>query len=396
MKVLMLSSRYEPYARGGAERAARTLASHLRQIGYEVVVLTVSGDGEAGDRVVDDVRVRAVPLWNIYDLGTSQPAVLKPIWHLADAYNPVMQSAVARVIAEELPDVVHTQLLTGFSASAWTAARNAGVPIVHTLHDHYVLCSRSTMSVNGVPCEGRHLECAILAQPRMAASRSVTWVVGVSAYILDWHRRFHAFDGVRSSVIPNPCHLVGAPTEGRVRSDQFRFGFMGRLERAKGIELLIQSMESLPPDCTLAVAGAGEPEFVDHLRSMAKGRNVDFVGIVDPASFLRQVDVMVVPSVGLESFGLSAAEALAMGVPVIASSRGALPELVKPERTGWVFDPGDQHALARVMGAVAANRDRLAAMSAECRQSVQLYDPAAIAASYGHVYESIARKPTPP
>jgi glycosyltransferase involved in cell wall biosynthesis len=128
---------------------------------------------------------------------------------------------------------------------------------------------------------------------------------------------------------------------------------------------------------------------------MARGRNIDFVGIVDPASFLRQVDVMVVPSVGLESFGLSAAEALAMGVPVIASSRGALPELVKPERTGWVFDPGDQHALARVMRAVADDRGRLAAMSAECRQSVQLYDPSAIAASYGHVYESIARKATP-
>jgi glycosyltransferase involved in cell wall biosynthesis len=393
MKILMLSSRYEPYATGGAERAARTLVSELGGVGHEVVVLTVSGKDEAGDRVVDGVRVRAVPLWNIYDLGTSQPAALKPFWHLADAYNPAMQAAVSRVIAEERPDIVHTQLLTGFSASAWTAARGAGVPIVHTLHDHYVLCARSQMSIGGVPCAGRHLECVILTQPRMIGSKGVTHVVGVSRYILDWHRSFNAFAGVPGSVIPNPCHLVGAPVVEKNRGNQLRFGFMASLHPWKGIEPLIDAMGSVPADCALYVAGAGEPGYVEQLHAAARGRNITFVGVVDPASFLRDIDVMVVPSTGLESFGLSAAEALAIGVPVIASNRGALPELVKPHRTGWIFDASIPGALASLMNDVAGARDRIPAMSVECRQSVQGFRPDAIATSYGQLYESVARRP---
>lgn len=389
MKVLFLSSRYAPHGRGGAERVARTLAAGVRDLGHEVVVLTTAGGHEARERMVDGIRVRAIPLRNVYDLSNPAPSpALKPLWHFADSYNLPMQAAVATVFREERPDVVHSHLITGFSASAWAAARAVGAPVVHTLHDHYVLCARSTMALGGVPCTSRHLDCVILTQPRIVASRSVDWVVGVSRYVLSRHEEYGAFAGSRSSVIPNPCHLVGS---GMTRADapSLRLGYMARLEHSKGIETLLMAATSLGGDWRLRVAGTGEPAYVAGLRSRFRDDRIEFLGTVDPAEFLSSIDVMVVPSLVPETFGLSAAEALATGIPVIASSRGALPELVEHGRNGFVYDADSGTGLLSSIERVLANRGNLAGMSEACRASVASLEPCRVAARYVDVYRAV-------
>ena len=255
MKVLVLSSHYAPLAKGGAERVARTVASGVRDLGDEVVVLTIATGKESGERVVDGIRVRAVPLHNLYDVSATASSLLKPFWHFADSFNIPMQREVDRVIRDERPDVVHSHLLTGFSASAWTAARRLGVPVVHTLHDHYVVCARSTMMKHSTPCETRHLECRLLTKPRLAASNSISWAVGVSEYVLEAHRAFGAFAGSRSSVIPNPCHLVGSPPRRANGGGPLRLGYMARIEQIKGIETLLESLDGVSGSWSLRSKG---------------------------------------------------------------------------------------------------------------------------------------------
>lgn len=389
MKVLFLTSRYAPHGRGGAERVARTLAAAMRDLGHEVVVLTTAGRHEENERLIDGIRVRAVALRNVYDLSTELPSLaLKPIWHLADSYNLPMQAAVARIVREERPDVVHTHLITGFSASAWAAARSGGTPIVHTLHDHYVLCARSTMALGGVPCATRHLECAILTQPRFLASRIVDWVVGVSRYVLSRHEEYGAFAGSSSSIIPNPCHLVGSALV-RVEGPTLRLGYMARLEHCKGIESLLEATNRLDGDWKLRIAGTGDPRYVLDLRRRFGDSRVEFVGMADPAEFLSSIDVMVVPSLVPETFGLSAAEALATGIPVIASNRGALPELVAHGTNGFVYDAESAGALRSAIIHAMAHRGELVAMANACRASVAALSTSRVAAQYEDVYRAV-------
>src|SRR4051812_5140130 len=119
MKILFLSSRYPPNSIGGAERVAHTLATALKADGDDGVVLTTAVIPDEADRFVDGIRVRPIPLANVYDFSRPGARLLKPLWHAIDCDNRFMRERVARMIREEAPDVVHTHLITGFSPSAW-------------------------------------------------------------------------------------------------------------------------------------------------------------------------------------------------------------------------------------------------------------------------------------
>jgi glycosyltransferase involved in cell wall biosynthesis len=394
MKVLFLVSRYGPHGIGGAERVAATLARSLGDQGHEIVVLTTEFEGDPPERTLDGIRVRSIPLRNVYDFAQPGPRALKPLWHLIDSSNPMMKAAVAAVIREERPDVIHSHLITGFSPSAWDAAAGEGIPIVHTLHDHYVICARSSMARRGIPCTSRHLDCALLSRPRIRAARRVDAVVGVSRYILERHREFGAFTSNRSFVIPNPCHLVRNPEPGpppdAVRSGSVRFGFLGRLEVNKGIDRLLAASVGLASSgWTLSVAGSGEAHHVSRLRREFESPRISFVGQVDTERFLSQIDALVVPSTSPETFGMAAAEALAMGVPVLASTVAALPELIEDGRNGFLFNPFEEGALQRLLARIVADPMMIAGKSDACRASVSALAPAQVARRYAEVYESL-------
>src|SRR5205807_1521843 len=70
--------------------------------------------------------------------------------------------ALRRAIADARPDLVHTNNLPGISSAVWESARQAGVPIVHTLHDYHLLCPRTTLvRRDGAPCRPHPLLCGV-------------------------------------------------------------------------------------------------------------------------------------------------------------------------------------------------------------------------------------------
>ncbi|BCT77057.1 hypothetical protein SCMU_28990 [Sinomonas cyclohexanicum] len=141
-------------------------------------------------------------------------------------------------------------------------------------------------------------------------------------------------------------------TDGRVR-----LGFLGRPSEAKGIHVLADAVDLLrreePEKYRLRIAG--EPRFVDarerafiesRMRSM--GRSAERLGWMPADEFFSSIDVLVVPSVVPESFGLVAAEAMSARVPVVVSDAGAMPEVVGPGHP-WIARAGDSADLARVI-----------------------------------------------
>jgi glycosyltransferase involved in cell wall biosynthesis len=156
---------------------------------------------------------------------------------------------------------------------------------------------------------------------------------------------------------------------------------VSRLAPEKGIDVAIDAcrMAGVP----LVIAGDG-PE-LDALRARAADGDVRFVGRVENGELDRlrvAAALALVPSRSAETFGMAAAEAMAAGVPVVASRIGALPELV--EGPGLV-DPGDATALAEAIG----RRWRDAAAGERGRARVrELCSSEVVAEGLAHVYES--------
>jgi glycosyltransferase involved in cell wall biosynthesis len=156
-----------------------------------------------------------------------------------------------------------------------------------------------------------------------------------------------------------------------------RFGLLGSILPHKGIHLAVAAFRGIDPArATLSVWGDPRisPPYTAELEAMASPA-VRFAGRFDEErrrETFAAIDVLLVPSLGLESFGLAAREALAEGVPVLASRRGALAELfdgTSEPPCGALFDPGEPGELRAWIerliadpGIVAGWRDALPAV----------------------------------
>ena len=396
MKIALLNTLYAPNVLGGAERVVQTLAETLLARGHEpVVVCTGAKRGVHRDQVAG-VPVYSVGLQNIYPLLPldGRRPLAKPIWHAVDTVNVGMTNALARILDEERPAVVHTHNLTGFSALAWSAAHDRRIPVVHTLHDYYLLCPRSTMFANGANCTGQHLTCALYSWPRVKLSSRVTAVVGVSQFVLDRHLAHGAFPRATTFVIGNPC----APNARRANqcdsaAHRCRLGYLGRLEPAKGVEQLLTAVEGLARgDWELHIGGRGTNGFERRLRARFVDPRIQFHGFMDRDEFLEKVDVLVVPTLSHEPFGLVAIEAFAAGLPVIASRRGGLGEVVSDGVTGLLFEPNNPGELRAALGAFVAEPSRAWQMRARCLERARDFDAEAVAERYESVYQRVARR----
>nr|WP_276545956.1 glycosyltransferase [Brachybacterium muris] len=142
------------------------------------------------------------------------------------------------------------------------------------------------------------------------------------------------------------------------RSDApIRVGFLGRLSPEKGVDLLAHAIGSIDhiEGRPLRLVLAGESRFgtANDDQTVAQAlagmdERIDRLGWVRPEDFFTQVDLVVCPSRAAETFGLTAAEAMAAGVPVVVSDAGALPEVVGLGHP-WIARSGDAEDLARVI-----------------------------------------------
>ena len=331
MKVLFLHSLYAPHIGGGAEIVVRQLAEGLQRRGCEVVVLATGPESGLHHEELDGVRVYRGGLDNFYwHFTQSRPSrLLRLGWHYRDRYNRSMRRHVRQVIERERPDVVVCNNLTGWSISAWDEISAAGLPIVQVLHDLYLLCPKDTMFSKGRSCERQCGMCAAFRQPHAAASAQVAAVIGVSRFVLDRLTAQDYFRQASRHVVHN-CVNSGSGLSAKPRphhSGLLRFGYVGTLSENKGVGWLIEQFQALSINATLEIAGRGKFDDEAKLKAMADPAKVRFVGYQPSERFMREIDVLVIPSIWAEPFGLVAVEACAQYLPVIATNMGGLPEI---------------------------------------------------------------------
>lgn len=398
MKVLLINNLYPPPVRGGAEISVKLLAEALLRTGVEVAVACVE-PGAASESFRDGIRVLHLAVsnvgWPIGDSPLGRPR--RAIWHTIDAYNPSSDRALRRLIARERPDVVHTNNLQGISVAVWRAAQVAGVPVLHTVRDYYLTCARATRYRSGRVCRGTCTACLPFCRVRQAFSHGVAGVVGTSRFILDLHIALGFFRGanlqlaIDNPLLPDSTHRVASAAE-----PVTTFGYLGRLEEVKGVLLLLRSFaERSDGGWQLLIAGDGRPAMVAELKRLAgaaaRPQQIRFLGWCETADFLSKIDVLIVPSLWDEPWSRAAAEAQAAGVPVIASQRGGLQQLVASGSAGVLFDPDRRDGLARAIDRALGDRDNMLAQANAVRPRTSRYHPDRIAAQYIEAYTAVSK-----
>ena len=389
MKVLLINSLYDPNHVGGAERSTQLLAEGLVKAGaHPIVISTAQKDSEG---TVNGVKVHYVKIFNLYWVrnAKSAPAIKKPLWHLLDADNPTVPARLRPIIAREKPDLIHTGNLTGFSPSVWRVARQAGIPIVHTIRDMYLGCVRSAMFRKGKICESQCLSCRFYSLPKRRLSR---YVVGISNYILKWHLDNGYFSRAKvEQCIFNSVATGGTRLNGADPHRQVTFGFVGAIAPHKGIELLLRTVVDMKgADLRVKIFGrplqAGYDSF---LREKYGDNRIEFCGHKDPEEIFSAIDVNVVPSLCHEAFGRVVPEGYSYGVPAIVSNRGGLPETVDENATGTVFDPDIPGDLRDRISRFAQHPELVEQMRGACLNRVELYSQQNIVAKYLDLYERL-------
>lgn len=349
MKILMVSGLFPPDVMGGAELTLADLADALAGRGHAVDVLCV---GETASEHVrpSGVRVRRQRIPNLYPvLPLRQHGRLaRTLWHGLDSANPGGYRLVRRAIADTRPDLVLADMLAGISATAWLAARHAGVPVLQRLCDAY-LVSPSLKVLFAPPGSPGALVRRLLRRRHAGLSRSVTGVVGLSRAILDLHAGAGLFGGVPMEVIPTAM-APAVPAPPRQPDGQLRLGFIGQLVPTKGIETLLAGFLAADPDATLDIAGTGRPDYVAMLKRRFADPRIRFLGWApNKAGFFAGIDLCVVPSQVFDTLPTVVIEAFAHHVPALAAPVGGIPEMIEPGRNGRLAPLGTAAEVAAAL-----------------------------------------------
>jgi len=352
-RALMVSSLWPPTVMGGAELYASELAGRLRNRGWEIGVVTL---GVRGPDVVASVRPFGYALQDYAEQST----VRRAAFHVADLYRPETHRVLGQAIRDFEPSVVHTHGVVGLSTAALTTPAAAGIPHVHSVHDHWLMCQRATrVRRDGTPCETICTGCSVWSGARNALLRRhgpSALLVGSEDAAAE-HAKI-AWTTGRLRVVPPP--VPEAPREvSRPTHERTTFGYLGRLDRAKGVATLVSAFRAARLDARLRIGGTGP--LLDDLRDEVGDADIEVLGWVDAAekeTFFRSIDCLVVPSECRELAGLVVLEARARRIPVIGADIGGIPELVPEESQPLLFRPGDRSELACRLRTVTASPDR--------------------------------------
>ncbi|MEH2491817.1 glycosyltransferase family 4 protein [Bradyrhizobium sp. AZCC 2230] len=396
MRILITSSLYPtpgaPKVVGGAEIFVRRVAEGLLKSGDEVEVVRAASLPEQAMETSNGIDVYSAPVHNIYRPFTGQrSAPARGLWHATEDWRQNAELVAGRIRAFK-PDVLHSNNLSGLTTAVWKTAAELNVPVLHTLHDYYLTCPRCSRFSKGKACEHTCMSCRLLTINRRSATRYLRGVVGVSQRILDIHLETGLFaDTELRKVIPHASTVPVAAPSKYSAGPVLTLGFIGRVTEEKGIYNLVKALAHLPNDrVRLVIAGVADAEIQDELRAIAPKASIEFLGFVEPETFYRQIDVVVIPPIWEEPGPLVVADAQAARKPFLGTQFGGIPEAVKRGAVGWLTAP-DPKSLADSILRIMSNPDELAAMVDKLAEKNDHRTFTDVIAEYRDAFELLSR-----
>ncbi len=298
-------------------------------------------------------------------------------------------AGLTRVFAQRRPDVVHAHTYKAGVLAA-LAGRLAGVPaVVFTPHGHIF---SPGANIPGVP-GGLKLE--LLRGLTRAAQGCADRITALSEPDLEQQVALRLSPASKYVVVRNgiDCERFARP-----RSREFAgspvIGAVGRFSEEKGhrylLESLLQVRRSLP-EARLVLVGYGalEGDLRGRAASLGLDGGVTFAGERDSAEVLGSFDVFVQPSL-YESQGIAILEAMAAGVPVVATDVGGVRDAVRDGDTGLLAGPADPEALAEAIVRVVRDGEAAGQRAARAARDVRdRYSLDAMLSAYAALYREL-------
>jgi glycosyltransferase involved in cell wall biosynthesis/GT2 family glycosyltransferase len=385
--VLHVVHGWPPWNHAGTETYARALAldqaRHRPVVVYARIADPHRALGEATELMDGGVRVRLV---------VNNFTQRNPLSRNALRIGP-LEVDFARLLDEVRPRLVHVHHLAGHGLGLLRVLARRRIPYVYQLQDWWAPCARSNLlppsrDLCAGPAPGKCARCLPLTRLPAAAlwnpllyryrARAARRALGGAAAIVMGSRFVEAshrdlgYLASRApvSVLPYGVALGAGPGAGPRPTPALplRFGLIGSIMPHKGIHVAVEAFREIGPErATLDVWGDASilPAYTAEIVA-AGAAAVRFHGPFEEArkaEIFGHLDVLLVPSLGLESFGLVVREAMARGVPVVASRRGALREAFEDGVAGALVEPGDARALRAQVERLCARPETVAEWS---------------------------------
>jgi glycosyltransferase involved in cell wall biosynthesis len=396
MHVLLVNNLYPPIMAGGAELVVAYLAEGLAARGHRATVVSTCGPEmepyPAENRNGVEV-LRFFPrnmYWSFAREGQSK--VNRALWHLRDTWNRDAARRFRTILADAQPDIVHTHVIDGFSASIWRRARRQGVPVVHTAHDYHLICPRAfLLARDWRVCTHPTLPCRTYRAWHLHTTTDVDLFVSPSQFLLDKHAE--AGLAVRRTAVVRNGIPLPAPSAPASSGPANRFLLLCRLTEEKGVRVVLDAVRRLPADLQfqLTIGGRGPLESVVRAAAEADPR-IRFAGFVqgdEKHAMLSNADHLLIPSLWYENAPVAVVEAAAYGIGLIGSRIGGIPELMQEGSTGFLFEPGDAAGLATIMHRLTVGDMALQGLTEAARVVAQRHAIAPMVDAYLQHYQAL-------
>jgi glycosyltransferase involved in cell wall biosynthesis len=319
----------EHYA--GAERVQDLLAKNLPACGFSVGFAAVKLDLFDELREWRDAPLFEVPMLSRFDLRAAV--------------------RVARIVRQGGYRLLHGHTVRTALVGR-VAAAMSGVPLVY--HAHSPASHDSTRRwmdrLNG------WIERWCLGD----AARVIAVSQAMAEHIAD-----EGFDRARIRVVPNGVPAAAAVPDRDPPSGRWTLGVVALFRPRKGLEVLLEAMAKLRRqglDVHLRTVGPFispryHADVARHVERLGLGREISWIGLTrEVTDELRKMDLLVLPSLFGEGLPMVVLEAMAAGVPVVASRVAGIPEAIRHARDGVLVEPGDADELAQAIADVIAGR----------------------------------------
>jgi len=343
LHVMQLTCELRP---AGAERIVFELAKGLKQAGHKCTVVSIQpATGEvAGWLAAEGIEVQSLGVRSRFDFGA--------------------KARLAGLLRKRQPDLLHTHMFHANVLGRAAAAPMPKLAVVSSLHVverrwrpwrkwmEWAKCDRADAIICVSEAVARHAERDMGLPPERLR------VI------------YNGFDPARMEATADRSDVLlrlGVDPTSRV------VGFLGRLDRQKGPDMLLRACGQFMPrvsEATVLFVGSGpmEHQLKRSTKELLYGRRIHFAGHrEDVGSIMQCFEVFAFPS-RWEGFGLSLLEAMAVGLPIVASRIDSVPELVEDGRSALLSDPEDHQKFGNSVLWLLNNLDRAAELGGAARK----------------------------
>lgn len=368
MRVLLVNKFH--YLKGGSEKYYFELGDLLKQHGHEIAFFSMKSDKNIKtnekEYFVDEIDLNNGSKLKAFDV----------------IYSKENKRKMLQAIEDFKPDIVHiSNFQRQLSASIIDAIKEKNIPIIFTAHDLQAICPDKTMlDKEKEICEkcigGHYINCIKNKCVKNSILKSVLGAIEGEYYRVnefytkkidfiitpsEFYRQKLIEDGISGEKIQSMHNFVNLNEYDISREDKGYAFYFGRLSKEKGILNLLEAFRRLEGGM-LYIAGEGPErkkieEIIERDKLQERVKLLGFLNSNKIKEYVANARFIVVPSIWYENCPYSVMETLAIGKPVIGAKIAGIPELVKDEQNGLLYNYNDVDELSRKMSRLYKNVD---------------------------------------